>query len=152
MAMEKKSLYCWHRKQFRNKYLRQPSIDFDLCNISSSCDVVYKGRWLTQAGYRFILRFCEHFTCLSSKIQNAIKLENIGNLITSPSTVVINVYVGKQGYWLYSVFCYSWPTHINGMYVTVCVLWIPKCKFSKQMIKKYLVTEYLLITDGEFLF
>jgi hypothetical protein len=34
-------------------------------NISSSCDVVYKGRWLTQAGYWFILRFCEHFTCYS---------------------------------------------------------------------------------------
>ena len=27
---------------------------------------------------------------------------------------------------------------------------IPKCKFSKQMIKKYLVTEYLFITEGEF--
>jgi hypothetical protein len=40
---------------------------------------------LTQAGYRFILRFCEHFTCLSSYMQNAIKLENISNLITSPS-------------------------------------------------------------------
>ena len=51
-----------------------------------------------------------------------------------------------------SVFCYSWPTHINGMYVTVCVQEIPKCKFSKQMMKKYLVTEYLFITDGEFLF
>jgi hypothetical protein len=45
-----------------------------------------KGRWLTQAGYWFILRFCEYFTCLSSKIQNAIKLENISNLITSPSS------------------------------------------------------------------
>ena len=44
---------------------------------------------------------------------------------------------------------YSWSTHINGMYV--CVLGIPKCKFSKQMIKKYLVTEYLLITEGKFL-
>ena len=43
---------------------------------------------------------------------------------------------------------YSWPTHINGMYV--CVLGIPKCKFSKQMIKKYLVTEYLFITEGKF--
>jgi hypothetical protein len=42
---------------------------------------------------------------------------------------------------------YSWPTHINGMYV--CVLGIPKCKFSKQMIKKYLVTEYLFITEGK---
>ena len=36
------------------------------------------------------------------------------------------------------------------MYVTVCVLGIPKCKFPKQMIKKYLVTEYLFITDGDF--
>ena len=35
------------------------------------------------------------------------------------------------------------------MYVTLCVLGIPKCKCSKQMIKKYLVTEYLFITDGE---
>jgi hypothetical protein len=52
----KKSLYCWHKKEFRKKYLRQPSIDFDFCNISSSCDVVYKGHWLTQAGYWFILR------------------------------------------------------------------------------------------------
>ena len=86
MPMKKKSLYCWHKKKFRKKNLRQPSIDFDFCNISSSCDVVYKGRWLTQAGYWFILRFCEHFTCLSSKIQNAIKLENISNLITSPSS------------------------------------------------------------------
>jgi hypothetical protein len=32
------------------------------------------------------VRFCEHFTCLNSKIQNAIKLENISNLITSPSS------------------------------------------------------------------
>ena len=29
---------------------------------------------------------------------------------------------------------------------------IPKCKFSKQMIKKYLVTEYLFITEREFVF
>ena len=70
------------------KYLRQPSIDFDFCNISSFCDVVYKERWLTQAGYWIILRFCEHFTCLSGKIQNAIKLHH---------RLVINVYVGKQG-------------------------------------------------------
>ena len=45
---------------------------------------------------------------------------------------------------------YSWPTHSNGMYV--CVLGIPKCKFSKQMIKEYLVTEYLFITEGKFYF
>ena len=132
MTMKKKSLYCWHKKEFRNKYLRQPSIDFDFCNISSSCDV--EGRWLTQAGYWFILRFCEHFTCLSSKIQNAIKLENISNLIISPSSYLC----------IHRKTCafsgYSWPTHINGMYV--CILGIPKCKFSKQMIKKYLVTEY----------
>jgi hypothetical protein len=86
MPMEKKACIVDINKKFRNKYLRQPSIDFDFGNISSSCDVVYKGRWLTQAGYWFILRFCEHFTCFSSKIQNAIKLENISNLITSPSS------------------------------------------------------------------
>jgi hypothetical protein len=86
MPMEKKACIVDIKQNFRNKYLRQPSIDFDFCNISSSCDVVYNGRWLTQAGYWFILRFCEHFTCLSSKIQNASKLENISNLITSPSS------------------------------------------------------------------
>ena len=28
----------------------------------------------------------EHFTCLNSYMQNAIRLENISNLITSPSS------------------------------------------------------------------
>ena len=151
--MKKKSLYCLHKKQFRKKYLRQPSIDFHFCNIWSSCDVVYKGRWLTQAGYWFILRFCEHFTCLSSKIQNAIKLENISNLITSPSSYQR---IRRKTRLVY--FVIPWPTHINERNVCLwdsmwlCVLEIPKCKFSKQMIKKYLVTEYLFITDGEYLF
>ena len=63
----------WHVFYIRNGHI----------SVSS---FVYKGRWLTQAGYWFILRFGEHFTCLSSKIQNAIKLENISNLITSPSS------------------------------------------------------------------
>ena len=35
-------------------------------HTTTACDVAYKGRWLTQAGCWFILRFCEHFTCLSS--------------------------------------------------------------------------------------
>jgi hypothetical protein len=69
-------------------------------------------------------------------------LENISNLITSPSSYQCIRRKTCSGY--------SWPTHINGMYV--CVLGIPKCKFSKQMIKKYLVTEYLFITEGKFLF
>ena len=81
MRMKKKTCTVDINKNSEKKYLRQPSIDFHFCNISSSCDVVYKGRWLTQAGYQFILRFCEHFTCLSSKIKNAIS-----NLITSPSS------------------------------------------------------------------
>jgi hypothetical protein len=67
------------------KYFYAGIVQSNLC-ISSSCDVVYKECWLTQADYWFILRFCEHFTCLSSKIQNAIKLENINNLIPSPSS------------------------------------------------------------------
>jgi hypothetical protein len=134
----KKSLYCWHWKKIRKKYLRQPSIDFAFCNISSSCDVVYNGRWLTQAGYWFILRFCEHFTCLSSRIQNAI---NISNLITSPSSYQC-IRSRRKTRLVHFV--------MHGMYV--CVLGIPKCKFSKQMIKKYLVTEYLFITEGEFWF
>ena len=50
----KKNLYCWHTKKIRNKYLRQPTIDFDFCNISSSCDVVYKRRWLKLAVYEWI--------------------------------------------------------------------------------------------------
>jgi hypothetical protein len=86
MPMKKKACIVDIKIKFRKKYLRQPSIDCDFCNISSACDVVYKWRWLTQAGYWFILRFCEHFTCLSSKIQNAIKLENLSNLITSSSS------------------------------------------------------------------
>jgi hypothetical protein len=108
-------------------------------NISSSCDVVYKGPWLTQAGYWFILRFCEHLTCLSSKIQNAIKLENISNLITSPSSYQC---IRRKAWRLVAsaISGYSWPTHINGMYV--CVLGIPKCKFSKQMIKKYYFRDF----------
>ena len=143
---KKKCLYCWHKKKFRNKYLRQPSIDFDFCNILSSCDVVYKGRWLTQAGYWFILRFCEHFTCLSRKIQNAIKLENISNLITSPSSYQC---IRRKTRLVYFVIH---GRHISMECSIVCVLGILKCKFSKQMIKKYLVTEYLFVTEGKFLF
>ena len=42
---------------------------------------------------------------------------------------------------------YSWPRHINGMYV--CVLGIPKCKFSKQMIKKILSYRIFIYNLGE---
>ena len=42
--MKKKACIVDIKKKIPNKYLRQPSIDFDFCNISSSCDVVYKGR------------------------------------------------------------------------------------------------------------
>ena len=44
MSMKKKACIVDIKKKFRKKYLREPSIDFDFCNISSSCDVVYKGR------------------------------------------------------------------------------------------------------------
>ena len=69
-------------------------------------------------------------------MQNAIKLENIGNLITSPSSLK---YRKKKVGNKVSSFCYSWPTHIDGMYM--CVLGIPKGKFSKQIKKKKLITE-----------
>jgi hypothetical protein len=65
-------------------------------------------------------------------MQNAIKLENISNLITSPS-----IYQCRKTRLVH--FVIHWPTHINGM--SVCVMGIPKGKFSKQMKKKYLVTE-----------
>ena len=64
-------------------------------------------------------------------MQNAIKLENISNLITSLSS-----YQCRKTR-LVHAFCYSWPTHINGMYVCVLGVGIPKGKFSKQMKKKY---------------
>ena len=63
-------------------------------------------------------------------MQNAIKLENISNLITSPSSYQCR----KTRLVHFAMICYSSPTHINGMYV--CVLGIPKGKFSKQMKKK----------------
>ena len=55
MPMKKKACIVDIENKSGKKYLRQPSIDFHFCNISSSCDVVYKERWLTQAGYWFIL-------------------------------------------------------------------------------------------------
>ena len=44
--MKKKKVLLLTKKHFQKKYFkRQPSIDLDFCNLSSSCDVVYKGRW-----------------------------------------------------------------------------------------------------------
>jgi hypothetical protein len=63
-------------------------------NLTSSGDIVYKECWwhtfVAHAGYWFILRFCEHFTCLSYQIQIAIKLENISNWIASLSSYTSN--------------------------------------------------------------
>ena len=151
-ANGKKSLYCWHKKKIRNKYLRQPSIDFHFCNISSSCDFVYnyKGRWLTQAGYWFILRFCEHFTCLSSKIQNAIKLENISNLITSPSSYQCI----RRKTWRLVHFPVIHGRHINGMYrhgmcfrasfvfVLSILFWFPQCTHYFWRVFRFLFMEH----------
>jgi hypothetical protein len=44
MPMKKKLVLLTYNKYSGKKYLRQPSIDFDFCNISSPCDVVYKGK------------------------------------------------------------------------------------------------------------
>ena len=88
MPMEKKARIADIKKKFRNKYLRQPSIDFDFCNISSSCDVVYKGCWLTQAGYWFIL----HVWVAKFKMPSNWKI-SVTLLHHHP---VIIVYVGKH--------------------------------------------------------
>jgi hypothetical protein len=55
--------------------------------------------------------------------------------------LVINV--GKQACKV-SAFCYSWPTHINDNGMYVCVLGIPKGKFSKEIKKKYLVFKFVM--------
>jgi hypothetical protein len=48
------------------KYLRQPSMDFDFWNLTSSGDVVYKDAHdVNTHGYWLTLWFCEHLTCLS---------------------------------------------------------------------------------------
>jgi len=60
-------------------------------------------------------------------MQNAIKLENISNLITSPSRTIVNIIR------LDLVHFVIHGRNINGMYV--CVLGIRKGKFSKQMKK-----------------
>ena len=71
-------------------------------------------------------------------MQNAIKLENISNLITPPSSYQCRHKV--------SAFCYSWPTqsHTSMECYYVCVLGIPKGKFSKQMENKYLDFKFVM--------
>ena len=66
---------------FRKKYLGQPSIDFDFWNFSSFRDVVYKER-----GWNWHKLATDLFYDLLSilLLRNAIKLENISNLIASP--------------------------------------------------------------------
>jgi hypothetical protein len=41
--MKKKACIVDIKTNSGKKYLREPAIDFHFCNISSSCDVVYKG-------------------------------------------------------------------------------------------------------------
>ena len=55
MPMKNKACIVYIKKKFLKKYLGQPSIDFDFCNILSSSDIVYKEHLLTQDGYWFIL-------------------------------------------------------------------------------------------------
>ena len=99
-----------------------------------------QGTQIDISGYWFILRFCEHFTCLSSKIQNAIKLENISNLITSPSSNQCIRRKTRLEYFLIH------GRHISMECMRLCAYchWISK--FSKQMVRKYLATEYIFIT------
>ena len=87
MPMKKKSLYCWHKKKFRKKYLRQSSIDFHFCNIYRHPVTLFTrdADWhklVTDLFYDFV----SILLVWVAKYQNAIKLENISNLITSPSS------------------------------------------------------------------
>jgi hypothetical protein len=78
MSMKKKACIV-DIKKIRKKYLRQPSIDFDFCNILSSCDVVCKGCW-----HKLVTDlFCDFVSILLVWVA---KLENNSNLITSPSS------------------------------------------------------------------
>ena len=73
-------------------------------------------------------------------------MENISNLITPPSSYQC---MRKKTRLVSKLVHFV----IHGRHMSMpmeCM--IPKCKFSKQMIKKYLVTEYLFITEGEFVF
>jgi hypothetical protein len=85
-------------------------MDFDFWNLTSSGGVVYKDADDVNAhGYWFILRFCEHFACLSCKIKNAIKVENISSFIASQS---INIHKGKTTENMkVSGFCYEMHFH-----------------------------------------
>ena len=50
----KKSLYCWHKKKFRNKYLRQPSIDFDICKYIVILWRCLQGKLVADSFYDFV--------------------------------------------------------------------------------------------------
>ena len=92
--------------------------------------------------YEFWLSLCK--IVRSSVILLLPLLENISNLITSPSSYQC---IRRKTRWVHFV--------IHGRHISMecmCAYWGSPCKFSKQMIKKYLVTEYLFITEGEFLF
>ena len=44
-AYKQKNCFLTYNFFLRKKYLRQPSINFDVCNFSSSVDVIYNERW-----------------------------------------------------------------------------------------------------------
>ena len=64
--------------------------------------------------------FCEHFTCLSSKIQNAIKLENISNLITSPSSYQC---IRRKARLVYRGYFVIHGRHISMECMWLCAYW-----------------------------
>jgi hypothetical protein len=111
---------------------KQPSIDFDFCNISSSCDVVYKGRWLTQAGYWFILRFWNSPSVINkysvAKYFFIICFENLHLGIPSTHTCIIFKTNDKK-ILSYRIFINNW----GGIFIlrTLKIRYIPVfCLFT----------------------
>ena len=61
---------------FLKKYLRQPSIDFIVCNLSSSGDVVYKERLLLKLFHSIVLSILT-YSCEIWSFENCAEIEKV---------------------------------------------------------------------------
>ena len=138
-------IVSWHIKKISEKILK--TTIYRLCNFSSSGDIVYKECWhwnklVTDLFYDFV----SILLVWVAKFKMPSNWKNISSLITLPS----NYQCIRRKTRLVSKLVHI-VIHCRHISMTMECM-IPKCKFSKQMIKKYLVTEYLFITEGEFVF